>query len=249
VLLDFPLPLVLYKKLLNQEVTLRDLEEMQPDVGKSLRQLLEHDGPESIADILCQTMSIEQNVFGEIKTIPLVPNGEDIPVTEENIRDYVNRYVQYALVDSVKVPFDAFARGLRTICGGPAIELFNAQELERLVCGNPKLDFVALQNNAKYDGGFTKESQTVKWLWEIVNEFSMEHKKLLLKFFTGSDRAPIGGLGNLKCVIQRNGTDDNKLPTSHTCFNTLLLPEASSKESLTQRLKLAIMNAEGFGLE
>lgn len=249
VLLDFPLPLVLYKKLLNQEVTLRDLEEMQPTVGRSLRQLLQYDGPGSVEDVFCQTMSIDVDVFGEIKSTPLKPNGEDIVVTEENRREYVDLYVAHALVQSIQGPFEAFSKGLRTICGGPAIQLFNAQELERLVCGNPRLDFTALENNARYDGGFTKDSQTVKWLWEIVSEFSMEHKKLLLKFFTGSDRAPIGGLGNLKCVIQRNGTDNKKLPTSHTCFNTLLLPECTSKEDLLQRLQLAIMNAEGFGLE
>lgn len=92
--------------------------------------------------------------------------------------------------------------------------------------------------------------QVVKWLWEVVREvMDDEEKRRFLKFFTGSDRAPIGGLGNLRCIIQRDGTDSNKLPTSHTCFNTLLLPSYKSKEKLTDRLKLAIMNAEGFGLE
>lgn len=74
-------------------------------------------------------------------------------------------------------------------------------------------------------------------------------QRCFLKFFTGSDRAPIGGLGNMKCVIQRDGPDSWKLPTSHTCFNTLLLPEYSSKQKMEDRLKLAILNAEGFGLE
>ena len=92
--------------------------------------------------------------------------------------------------------------------------------------------------------------QVVKWLWEVVREeMDDEENRRFLKFFTGSDRAPIGGLGNLRCIIQRDGTDSNKLPTSHTCFNTLLLPSYKSKEKLTDRLKLAIMNAEGFGLE
>lgn len=48
VLLDFPLPLPLYKKLLSQPVGLRDLEEMQPMLGRSLRQLLHYDGPSSV---------------------------------------------------------------------------------------------------------------------------------------------------------------------------------------------------------
>jgi hypothetical protein len=53
----------------------------------------------------------------------------------------------------------------------------------------------------------------------------------------------------LKCIIQRDGPDSNKLPTSHTCFNTLLLPEYASQEKMADRLRLAILNAEGFGLE
>ncbi len=44
-----------------------------------------------------------------------------------------------------------------------------AQELERLVCGNPTLDWGALQRNAKYEGGYTANSPVVVWLWDIVS--------------------------------------------------------------------------------
>ena len=44
VILDFPLPLALYKKLLGQQVTLRDLQDMDPTLGKSLQQLLAYEG-------------------------------------------------------------------------------------------------------------------------------------------------------------------------------------------------------------
>ena len=53
--------------------------------------------------------------------------------------------------------FEAFARGFMMLCGGPAIHLFSATELERLVCGNPLLDFDAMQSNARYDGGYSPE--------------------------------------------------------------------------------------------
>ena len=33
----------------------------------------------------------------------------------------------------------------------------------------------------------------------------LTERKMFLKFFTGSDRSPIGGLGSLKCIIQRDG--------------------------------------------
>lgn len=50
-------------------------------------------------------------------------------------------------------------------------------------------------------------------------------------------------------LLQRDGAHSEKLPRSHTCFNTLLLPSYKSKTFLMDRLRLAIMNSEGFGLE
>lgn len=90
---------------------------------------------------------------------------------------------------SIGRQFEAFSHGFRLLCDGPAIRLFNACEVERLVCGNPNLDFAALERNAKYDGGFSAQSQAAQWLWQIVkDDFTFEEKKLFLKFFTGSDR-------------------------------------------------------------
>ncbi len=55
--------------------------------------------------------------------------------------------------------FEAFARGFMMLCGGPAIHLFSATELERLVCGTPLLDFDALRRNARYEGGYSAGHQ------------------------------------------------------------------------------------------
>ena len=52
-------------------------------------------------------------------------------------------------------------------------------------------------------------------------------KRRLLSFITGSDRVPIDGLRNLRppFTISRNGAHSSRLPTAHTCFNHLLLPQ------------------------
>lgn len=62
-------------------------------------------------------------------------------------------------------------------------------------------------------------------------------------------RAPIGGLGSLQLVLQRNGDDTTRLPTAHTCFNVLLIPDYATLERLRDRLLLAIENTRGFGLQ
>ena len=58
------------------------------------------------------------------------------------------------------------------------------------------------------------------------------------------------GLGKMDFVIQKASADSHQLPTSHTCFNTLLLPDyGSDYEKLEKLLGRAILECEGFGLE
>jgi len=89
----------------------------------------------------------------------------------------------------------------------------------------------------------------VRQFWTVLHAMSLAEKKRFLFFVTGCDRAPMGGLGKLRMVIQRGGPHAERLPTAHTCFNTLLLPEYASEQALRQRLLMAISNAEGFGLQ
>jgi hypothetical protein len=78
---------------------------------------------------------------------------------------------------------------------------------------------------------------------------SEEEKKQLLRFATGSDRVPVGGLGNLSFVVAKNGADSDRLPVTHTCYNVLLLNEYSTREKLRDRLLKALENANcGFFL-
>jgi len=70
----------------------------------------------------------------------------------------------------------------------------------------------------------------------------------LLAFSTGTDRAPVKGLGSMEFHIHKDGDDSENLPTSHTCFNQLLIPQYSSKEKLRIKLQQAIENATGFGM-
>lgn len=101
----------------------------------------------------------------------------------------------------------------------------------------------------KYDGGFTRTSPAVKMFWSVVHSMSAEDKRRLLLFFTGSARAPIGGLGKLDAKIQRNGVGSSRLPTASTCFNTILLPEYPSEDVMRKQLLTAIWETQGFGLE
>ncbi len=102
--------------------------------------------------------------------------------------------------------------------------------------------------STSYEDGYNESHPVIKMFWQVVKSWSTEQKKLLLNFVTGSDRIPITGLASLTFIIQRNGPDSDRLPTSLTCFGRLLLPEYSSKEKLEKVLLKSILNGKGFGL-
>ena len=81
-----------------------------------------------------------------------------------------------------------------------------------------------------------------------VAHIQVDLQKRFLFFCTGSDRVPIKGLGNLNFVISRNGADQERLPSAHTCFQHLLLPEYTTKERLRKQLLKAMQETEGFQL-
>eukprot|EP00127_Corallochytrium_limacisporum_P006979 Clim_evm33s239 gene=Clim_evmTU33s239 len=246
IILDVHFPMPVYRKLLGEVVGLQDIKDLDPDLHEGLKQLLEFEG--DVENIFCRTFRVERRKFdGDMVQIDLVEHGDDVAVTTENREQFVHLYVNYLLNDSIRRQFHAFYRGFHRICGGDALSLCRPEELELLLCGSPDFDFDALERAATYDD-YNESHPVIRWLWQTVRDLTEEEKKLLLVFVTGSDRIPIKGLGNLQFVIQRNGPDSDRLPTAHTCFSRLLLPEYSSATKLDRLLRTAINNGKGFGL-
>lgn len=188
--------------------------------------------------------------------------------------EYVNLAKKYLLEDSVEQQFKAFKQGYQLICDiraikvkpsptsrfcseilsnhsnqPPPLQLFSAEEMPLLINGEDTFDFIELEKTTKYDNGYGHHHPTIKMFWEIVHGFSLDMKKKFLAFTTGSDRSPLGGLGNLGLIIAKQGTSDTEnLPTSHTCYNCLMLPPYTSKEKLKQKLETAVKNSTGFGM-
>uniref|UniRef100_A0A2K5S5X5 HECT-type E3 ubiquitin transferase n=1 Tax=Cebus imitator TaxID=2715852 RepID=A0A2K5S5X5_CEBIM len=215
---------------------------------QSLKDFLEYEG--SMDDDMMIIFQISQtDLFGNPVMYDLKENGDKIPITNENRKEFVSLYSDYILNKSVEKQFKALRRGFHMVTSeSPLKYLFRTEDIELLICGSQNLDFKALEETTEYDGGYTRDSVLIQELWEIVHSFTDEQKRLFLQFTMGTNRASVGGLGKLKMIIAKNGPDTERLPTSHSCFNVLLLPEYSSKEKLKERLLKAIMHAKGFGM-
>ena len=222
---------------------------MDEELRRGLKQLLDYEGND-VEDIFCLTFELNwMDEMGEEQRLELIPDGANIEVTNANREEYVLRYVRWILVDSIRSQWDAFQTGVMHVMEDSSLDLFLPEELELLVVGTPFLDFDALEENTTYEGEYDKESEVVKNFWKFVKEADEDSQVKLLKFVTASSKAPIGGLGKMDFVIQRSA-DSDQLPTSHTCFNTILLPDyGADYEKLAKLLGRAILECEGFGLE
>lgn len=246
-IIDLPFPLALFKKLLKKAVTLDDLRELEPTVGRNLQALLDYEGAD-VEDVFCLNFMVTQYVFGEVKTLELCPEGADKNVTQENKQEYVDMYVDYILNKSVASQFTGFCEGFLKVVGGRVLELFHPQELQAMVIGNEEYDFNVFENNTLYKGDYYRYHPTIKLFWEVFHEFSLENKKKFLLFLTGNDRVPVLGMSNIKMIIQPTCGGEDFLPVAHTCFNLLDLPKYSSRQALHDKLLLAVQHTEGFGI-
>ena len=252
IILSISLPKAMYKKILNQPLKFIDVYSVDPALYEGLQKLLTFEPSDQVEDIFCLDHEVvwQDSLLGQTRRHALVNDGANVPVTGENRDQYVEAYTHWTLTHSIAPQFNAFIEGFTRVVPPSAMFMFLPLELELLLTGYPHLDMCELQKGTQYVG-WNDETTTdcIKWFWEIINEFSLQEKQKFLKFFSGSEKAPIEGLGKLNFILQRMGPSSNLLPTSHTCFNTLLLPEYSSKPLLEERLKKAIDECEGFGLK
>ena len=237
-MLNVRFPLVVYKKLRGLNLSMQDLKDLDPQLLSSLENVLRYNG--DVENDLCLSF--------EYKGVPLCPGGLDKPVTNGNREEYANAITKYVLETSIDKQFSAFKAGFVQAAGNVCLDLFRPEELALLVAGREELDFIALQKATRYEG-YTEQSDTVRTFWKIVHtRLTDTEKRKLLYFVTASPRAPINGLGSVPFVIAKDG-DPKRIPTSHTCFFMLVLPDDPDEEHLYNKLKLAIDNSEGFAFK
>lgn len=240
-----------YKHMLGQPLTYRDIEGVDPDFFKNLSWMLEND----IDGVLDLTFSEESDFFGQKSIVELCPNGANTKVTDQNKRDYVDAVARHRMTNAIQPQIHAFLDGFWNVVPRISISLFNDHELELMISGLPDVDILDLRSNCEYHGGYSASSQVILWFWEIALAMDREQKALLLQFVTGTSKVPVGGFSELQAIsgrqkfqIHKAYGDEDRLPTAHTCFNQLDLPEYSSKDRLKERLLMAIHEGkEGFG--
>ncbi|KAG6489364.1 hypothetical protein ZIOFF_050633 [Zingiber officinale] len=177
----------------------------------------------------------------------LIPGGRNIRVIEETKHEYVDLVAEHILTTTIRPQINSFLEGFNELVPKELILIFNDKELELLLIDD-------LQANTEYTG-YSAASTVIQWFWEVVKSFNKEDMARLLQFVTRTSKVPLEGFKALQGIsgpqqfqIHKTYGAPERLPSTHTCFNQLDLPEYSSREQLEERLLLAIHEAtEGFG--
>ncbi|KAH0538890.1 hypothetical protein FGG08_004546 [Glutinoglossum americanum] len=169
-------------------------------------------------------------------------------VTNANREQYVKDYIAWLTDHSISAQYEAFARGFFVCLDRKSLTLFTPPTLRPLLEGTLEIDISALEKSARYDDGYSPNHPLIKDFWSIVRSYTPLQKRQLLEFVTASDRVPVGGIGSVMFVVQRNGPDSERVPTSLTCFGRLLVPEYGTRKKLKEKLELALDNGRGFGV-
>ncbi|XP_062126180.1 apoptosis-resistant E3 ubiquitin protein ligase 1 isoform X3 [Drosophila sulfurigaster albostrigata] len=184
------------------------------------------------------------------KTIELIPNGAKTRVTNASKNQYLDALAQQRLCNSVKDEVDSFLKGLNAIIPDNLLSIFDENELELLMCGTGEYSISDFKSHHIANGNSAEFRRVLAWFWAGVSNFSQTEMARLLQFTTGCSQLPPGGFQELNPQFQITAAPTfGNLPTAHTCFNQLCLPDYESYEQFEKSLLLAISEgSEGFGM-
>lgn len=189
-------------------------------------------------------------------TRELMPNGSNIPVTNENRPLYVSYVARHRLQIQPYQQTQAFLRGLGQMINPAWLSMFNQSELQTLLSGeSSEIDVEDLRRNTLYGGVYQigddgLEHPTVQIFWKVLKALDDTERRKLLKYVTSTPRSPLLGFSQLnpRFSIRDAGTDEKRLPSTSTCVNLLKLPQYRSEAVLREKLLYAINSGAGFDL-
>ncbi|GAB4814415.1 hypothetical protein N2152v2_001461 [Parachlorella kessleri] len=260
ILVDMPLAPFFVSRLQGRWPLFDELSALDPEVYHSLVQLKRYEGN---AEDLALDFTVETDALGVRVCEELIPGGSSISVTSANLLQYVYLVADWHLNKRLGVAAAAFGRGLARVIPPSWLRLFSPREVNQLLGGGEggEIDVADLARYARYSGGYSESSSAVKAFWKVLEGFSQEDRKALLKFVTSCSRAPLGGFRHLNPPLTIHkvdcdaaplallgAKDVDRLPSASTCYNMLKLPNYRRSTTLREKLLMAIKSGAGFEL-
>ena len=264
----------LRKAMLGLAIVADDVQQLDPVYYKNrIAAVLEPGGVAMMCEVLglepdgLRFVATDGDDSEEGGAAELKDGGFETVVTEENKDEYVALLAEAFAHGGARRELAQFLAGWWEIVPLDALSHadLNESDLGLLLGGVPALDAADWARHALVtgvsDGGDESSAKSgsddagpppprrvVAWFWEEVSAMSDESRARLLQFSTGLSRIPAGGFAELRPPWRLHvdaRADPARLPSAHTCFNTLDIPLYASRSHLKRKLAVAV--AEGRG--
>ncbi|XP_028317880.1 probable E3 ubiquitin-protein ligase HERC1 [Gouania willdenowi] len=248
--LDLHLAPLVWKQLCSMPLGGPDLEEVDLLTYRNLQGILHLENSGITEDNFHVMIPLDSFVAhsAEGRLVPIVPGGQNIPLSFANRTEYVERALNYRLHE-MDSQVAAVREGMSTIIPVPLLSLLTARQLEQLVCGLPEVSVEMLKKVVRYRD-ITESHQLVGWFWQSLEEFTNEERVLFLRFVSGRSRLPSNPADIAqKFQIIKVDRPINGLPTAQTCFFLLRLPPYTSQAVLAERLRYSIHNCPSIDMD
>ncbi|KAI9329973.1 hypothetical protein BDR26DRAFT_807605 [Obelidium mucronatum] len=187
-------------------------------------------------------------------SVEIKPNGANIPITLENVSEYIDRVVDMTVGSGIRKQVDAFRTGFDRVFPISKLKCFSLEELCLLMGGTLDEDwsYLTIVDAIKADHGYSIDSKPVQNLVEMMEKFTLVERREFLMFVTGSPKLPIGGFKalNPQLTVVRKNADfgqnaDSYLPSVMTCVNYLKVPAYTSLDVMRERFEVAMKEGQG----
>ncbi|CAG5121382.1 unnamed protein product, partial [Candidula unifasciata] len=187
--------------------------------------------------------------------VEIIPGGRNTLVswnTRQLYIDAIKRLRMQELTSSHRVA--AVITGLSSLIPYQALAIMTPYDLEIRTSGRPQISLDFLKAHTMYQVGLVESDSHIEYFWTALESFSQEELARFIKFACNQERIP------QTCLCQEGGPDSAHVPPYpmkiappdgtgppdsryirvETCMFMVKLPQYSSQEVMTQRLRYAI---------
>ena len=243
--LDLNLHPIIWKSLLNKEITLYDYESLDYYFYTMINNL-EYINKISDKDKKIKELEQYQEIYFVIKNsndidIELKPNGSQIKLTIDNLKEYIE-LSKIKRIKEFNNSLEYLKKGFYSVISYDILQVLTWPQLEEMICGKNKLNIDEFKSHTVLEG-FNNDDDIIKWFWDWFETTNENERIKYLKFVSGRSRLPKSSNKiKYKHIISKAvQAEKNGFPKSMTCFFKLNLPEYDSKEIFIEKMKYAII--------
>ncbi|EDO37117.1 predicted protein, partial [Nematostella vectensis] len=246
------------KFLLSRDVTWEDLAFFNADLFEGLsRMMIDANHPLMTSETFQATYCchFETSVGGT--TEELVPGGSHLPVSPENIYQYVRLYASKVMIGCVEAELQSMRSGLYDVIPSELLTSLSPEDFQLLVSGGTTdIDMNKLRSVITFtnSNGCSKDilERFKRWFWSIVQKMTPLQRQQLLYFCTGSAVLPVMSDRRdpdqeLNITVDVISGNTKALPMATTCGQRMSIPLYPSKRILKKKLLQAIQ-CQSYGL-